>query len=732
MRPVEVVLDKLEDVRSNGEGYVARCPCPDHGKGRGDRNPSLDIKEGDDGRALLYCYASCKNESIVDALGLEMRDLFVRREDAWEGGSYTSSKTGSTDQPCTLENYAALKRLPVSFLKDLGLKDYHRFDEKAVRMPYLDASGENELLVRSRVSLTGKPKVITRKGDKHRLYGLWKLEQAREVGYLILVEGESDAQTLWYHGEPAAGIPGASSWKIEWASEIRGIDKIYVVVEEDEAGEGLWRKLAATGEIQERIYKVELEGVKDVSELYAHDPDGFGERLHAALRKARAWLDIAESEAEERTRKAWSACCALAEKENILEEFAADLEKSGVAGEMENGQLLYLALTSRLLNKPVSVAVKGPSSGGKSYLVKEVTSFFPESAFCFFTAMSERTLLYTDEPLEHRHIILSEAAGIGGDFQEYVIRTLLSEGFLEYEFIEKTSEGLRPRRIRKEGPTGFITTTTRNKLHAENETRYLSLTVTDTREQTRRVFRAIAEERAEEPDRERWQTLQLWIEGSERDVSVPYAPALAEKMGDVAVRLRRDFSVVLSLTKTHALLHQATRERDAEGRIIATLGDYAFVRRLVANLVAEGVEATVPPTVRETVEAVERLIREGDEEWVTSRAVAEELAVDKAAASRRVRAAIDRGYVKNLEDRRGRPARLVLGEGMPEDQEVLPTPEDLRQAMSGCAVDRDFGGIQHPPPPSSDIDADLGEEEGAYYPPESTSTDQQDDEWSVV
>lgn len=126
--------------------------------------------------------------------------------------------------------------------------------------------------------------------------------------------------------------------------------------------------------------------------------------------------------------------------------------------------------------------------------------------------MSEKTLPYTEEPLSHRHIILSEAAGLSGDFQEYVIRTLLSEGSLEYEFVEKTSEGMRPRRITKEGPTGFITTTTRDKLHAENETRYLSLTVTDTREQTRRVFRALADGSVEEPGRERWHALQAWLE----------------------------------------------------------------------------------------------------------------------------------------------------------------------------------------------------------------------------
>ena len=265
--------------------------------------------------------------------------------------------------------------------------------------------------------------------------------------------------------------------------------------------------------------------------------------------------------------------------------------------------------------------------------------------------------------------VISEAAGIGNDFSDYIIRTLLSEGFLEYEFVEKTPEGLRSRRLRKEGPTGFITTTTRNRLHVENETRYLSLTVTDTREQTRRVFRAISEEGAEEPDLARWRALQVWLEKSGRRVSVPYAGELAEKMGDVAVRLRRDFSVILSLIRAHALLHQASRERDQEGRVVASIADYARVRELVADLEAEGVEATVPPIVRQTVEAVERLIRDGDDEHATNKAVAEELEIDKAAASRRAREAISRGYLQNLEDRKGRPSRLVVGESMPEDAE---------------------------------------------------------------
>jgi hypothetical protein len=683
----ENLLGNLKVARRNGDKAMCFCPAHDDRK-----EASLSVK-AEDGKVLLHCFAGCRPEYVIAVLGLEWSDLFAEGG----GGSYASSKTASTGQPATLKNYATYLGLTVEHLEGLSLEQYYRLGKPAVRIPYLDEAGEEVLLVRSRVSLTGKPKILTRKGDKHHLYGLWKLREAREAGYLWLVEGESDTQTLWYHGEPAAGIPGANGWKAEWASDLASIDRIYFVVE-DAAGEECWRKLAATPELQERLYRVELEDVKDFSELHKQDAESFKERLTKAREGARAWLDIAESEAEKRAREAWGSCRELAERADILVEFIADLERCRLVGERDNAKLLYLAMTSRLLEKIVSVVVKGPSSGGKSHLVKLVASFFPASAFWRSTAMSERTLLYTEESLSHRHLILSEAAGIGGDLQEYIIRTLLSEGFLEYEFVEKTAEGLRPRKIRKDGPTGFITTTTRDRLHDENETRYLSLTVTDTRGQTRRIFKALAEEQIKEPDRSRWHALQEWLEGAEHRVSIPYAEVLAEKMGDVAVRLRRDFSVILSLIRAHAILHQATRERDTEGRIVATLEDYARVRGLVANLIAEGVEATVPPTIRETVDAVKQIIQRSNEEWATNKALSEELKIDKAAALRRARTAIGRGYLKNLEDRRGRPARLIVGEDMPEDTEILPAPENLSTELSGCTVDCDLEGIEHSPP----------------------------------
>jgi hypothetical protein len=58
------------------------------------------------------------------------------------------------------------------------------------------------------------------------------------------------------------------------------------------------------------------------------------------------------------------------------------------------------------------------------------------------------------------------------------------------------------------------------------------------------------------------------------------------------------------------------------------------------------------------------------------------LKLDKASVSRRWRVARDGGYLKNLEHRRGRHARLVLGEHLPEEVVILPTPEDLAERYS--------------------------------------------------
>jgi len=568
----------------------------------------------------------------------------------------------------------------------LGLRDVTYFEKPAIRIPYPDEEGQ-ESAVRFRVSLDGTEKFRWRSGDKPSPYGLKLLEEARKAGLLVLVEGESDCHTLWFHEIPALGIPGASNWKEEWASHLDGIEKVYAVIEPDQGGDTLRDKLSGCEAIRERLHLLELVEHKDPSALNLTDPDMFRERFAVALERAKPWVELEREQAEATSHEAWEQCKELAKASNILERFAAELAKSGVAGESRIAKLLYLAVTSRLLEKPVSIALKGPSSGGKSHVVERVLSFVPESAYYALTAMSERTLAYSEEPIKHRFLVIYEAAGMSGEFATYLIRSLLSEGRVRYETVEKTSEGMKPRLIEREGPTGLIVTTTAVKLHPENETRLLSLTVTDTQDQTRAVMAALAVEASEAaPNLEPWHALQVWLESAEHRVFIPYAKILADLIPPVAVRLRRDFGALLNLIRAHALLHQASRDRDAQGRIVATIEDYAAVRELVADLVSEGIEVTVPKTVRETIETVKRLREDSKGEPVTVTDLARELRLDRSAVSRRVRNAKDRGYLRDLEDNPRKPSRLVLGDDLPDDLQILPKVEDVRAGMQKRAA----------------------------------------------
>src|SRR5215211_4086403 len=200
---------------------------------------------------------------------------------------------------------------------------------------------------------------------------------------------------------------------------------------------------------------------------------------------------------------------------------------------------------------------------------------------------------------------------MAGDMQTYLIRTLLSEGEIKYQTAEAIpGKGVQPRLLHLEGPTGLVVTTTQTRMHPENETRLFSLNMTDSRDQTRDILMALADEDREPVSMDEWRALQTWLEAQTHDATIPYAKTLADLVPPVAVRLRRDFRAVLQLIKSHAVLHQATREKDERGRIIAEIADYSVVYDLVADLVAEGVDSAVNETVRETVEAVAKLVKD--------------------------------------------------------------------------------------------------------------------------
>lgn len=677
--PISRVLERLEAAKPAGQGkWQAECPAHD------DRRPSLSISEGKDGRVLLKCWVGCSVEAIVAALGLKLADLFD--DDVGRGANPPKPGAHVHTLGCTLEDYAKAKRLPADFLRELGISDYkdQRWSERVLRIPYRERDGADPA-VRIRTALRGDDRFLWKKGSKPCLYGLWRLEAGKEI---VVVEGESDCHTLWHHGIAAVGLPGADTWKdTRDAEHLADFERIFVIVEPDQGGKAVLDWLSRTG-IRDRAWIVELGEHKDPSGLHLADPDRFRERFQAALDSAEPWrVRAAKLEDAERS-EVGQRCAELAREPRILDRFAAALRDGGIVGEDRLGRVIYLCATSRLLPKIVSVAVKGPSAAGKSIVAERTLDFFPPSAFYVMTAMSERGLIFIDDDMRHRMLVIFEAAGMEGDMQSYLLRSLLSEGRIRYQTTKKDGGEIVGHLIEMEGPTGLIVTTTAISLHPENETRLLSVTATDTPAQTKAVLRALAEERDDDPGLDEWKALQRWLELGPRKVTVPFAAQLAEAIPPVAVRLRRDFGSLLGLIQAHAILHQRSRKRDGRGRIIASIEDYTVVRGLIADLVSEGVEQTVKPTIRQTVEAVRDL---KPEHGASRREVAERLKIDPSAAGRRLASARSSGYLRNMETTRGRPARWTLGDPLPDDLEILPAPESVctcAHAIPGNALPR--------------------------------------------
>jgi hypothetical protein len=132
---------------------------------------------------------------------------------------------------------------------------------------------------------------------------------------------------------------------------------------------------------------------------------------------------------------------------------------------------------------------------------------------------------------------------------------------------------------------------------------------------------------------------------------------------------------------------------DSELRLVATLRRAARERGW-ADVIAEGVGKTVSATVRETVAAVGAL---ASAEGVGLRVIADKLRLDKSTVSRRVRVAADGGYLRNLEDKRGKPGRWVIGDPLPDSVDLLPEPAqlatgDVMPDQECCSVAAESGG----------------------------------------
>jgi len=675
-------LSRLEGVRPNGSGFMALCP------GHNDHEPSLSITEVD-GKILLYCHGGCELGDILKPLNLKASDLFSDRGGERHtpvrqgcqpvntpGNHVQKGLTASVSTVSTGVNLATMagaKRLPIDFLKSLGMGDTTYNRQSAVRIPYYSEEGQEDA-VRFRLALSGDSRFKWRKGDRAMPYGLSRLEQIRKAGWVLVVEGESDCWTCWFHDIPALGAPGKGVWPVPWGEYLKGLDTY--VWQEPEAEDFVLRVLKSAPDLR---YIRAPNGIKDISEAHIQGLTitTWFEGLKIGAESGQALKARYDNE---RLAQLYKEAEAVIQAEDPLGVVKDAIRGLGYGGDLKPALIVYLAATSRLLamregTMPVHLLLTGVSSSGKSYTLNLIKKLLPEAAHLTIDAGSPRTVIYNDADLQHRLLVFGEADSLpaGEDNPAAsAIRNLLQDHSLHYEVTIRDPDtgDFTVRKVEKPGPTVLITTSTRS-LRSQLMTRLFRLEIGDSKEQIGAALetQAALELEGAQPLDGALVAFQGYLQlRAPLNVIVPFAGELARSMGKTASapRILRDFARLLSLIKSAAVIRHHWRRIDKQGRIIATLEDYQTIRELVNEMYVDS-SSGATGDVRAIVEAVKALGVVGGER-ITNSTLSRHLSLSVKQASRRAARAIKQGWLVNREQRKSYPANYETGEPMPETE----------------------------------------------------------------
>jgi hypothetical protein len=253
-----------------GNEFETQCPLCPHAHLR---------LYGDNG---IKCMNGCETRAIVAFLAPKI----VQTSKPKQATSLKPSGPG-----LTLQQYADAKKLPCEWLTEqFCLTNSTHDGVPSVDFPYLHYCGTNEdrlinwewLATKYRWGMAGDQRK-NKAGDKMCLYGEVQLAAAisqatpEDVSdYCFIVEGESNTQTMMYNGYATLGVPGAPTWKPEWAKSPLLEGKIILVIQDpDDAGGLLVQKIADTFP-PGKVRAVKL-AVKDVSDLWLQSFDPFTE-----------------------------------------------------------------------------------------------------------------------------------------------------------------------------------------------------------------------------------------------------------------------------------------------------------------------------------------------------------------------------------------------------------------------------------------------------------------------
>ena len=379
----------------------------------------------------------------------------------------------------------------------------------------------------------------------------------------------------------------------------------------------------------------------------------------------------------------------LLQSPTFFHELLSAARSMGLVGETINAIVVYIVGISRLLAKPLCLFVKGGSSAGKNFLVDTVLALFPQFATENLTSASLRSWNYLGDQLQHKIVYVAERNQQAG--QVHPIRLLISENeLIHWVTVKRNGQFVQEKHVTK-GPIAAISTTTRDTVAVDDETRHISVRVDESPEQTTRIVRASLMEGKSLPDEEikAWHEIQTLLEKrAEIPIEFPdWFPAMSELVRNDDIRIRRYFKAFLQACRVIALIRsfrQAEEQLQKEAKITVRFSDFAIAALIFNPVFAQSLDNTNEQDVQ-TQQHVRRISARNDGRAVSASELVKELDISDDKAYRLLRDAVAAGTIVQV----NQPAQTNLKLYRPGAKcAFLPDPEELFHKLADSLPER--------------------------------------------
>ncbi len=361
--------------------------------------------------------------------------------------------------------------------------------------------------------------------------------------------------------------------------------------------------------------------IKDAVMLFKEDPEIIEEDINKIIPAVEKHISSkkADKPVHVMTDKDRAEALKFGKSPHLIKNILSDITETGYVGEDTNKFISYLAMTSRKMDDPLSILIISGSGAGKSSLQDTILSLCPPEELVKLTSLTGKALFYKKEcSLSHKVLAVEEEQG--AQDADYAIRNLISSRQLTIEATVKdmVTGKMTTMENTVKGPTSVFKTTTNPETDPETKSRFLILSIDESREQTREILKyqrymdtkqGYLKKIEEKSITRKHRNFQRLL----RPLTVfnPYAELLTYL--DDRLLVRRDHQKYKTIIKAIAFIHQFGREiktlPNGKEYIEVTLEDIALANEIAHNLLGHSLDELTEPS-RRLLSLIDEMVKE--------------------------------------------------------------------------------------------------------------------------